>query len=214
MPSSAEELLERLSKKQRRQLENYEVLLLRFNQKINLISRASEEQVWQEHICHALALSWKSFPAGSTVVDWGTGGGLPAIPLAISFPEVSFFAVDASGKKVQAVRAMARRLGLENLFVWEGRAEAWPGEAQYSVSRATASLAELWRWHECVYAPSEIAPGKDDWSPGLLCLKGGDLRGEIAELQSPCPVAHIEKYALEPIFQEASFTEKYIVEVR
>lgn len=214
MSSPAEGFLERLSEKQQRQLEGYETLLLRFNQKINLISRASEEQVWQEHICHALVLSWRSFPAGSTVVDWGTGGGLPAIPLAIAFPEVRFFAVDTSGKKVQAVRAMTRRLELENLFAWEGQAETWPGEAQYSVSRATAPLAELWRWHERVYAPSEAAPGKDDWLPGLLSLKGGDLREEIAELKSLYPPAHIEKYALEPIFQEASFTEKYIVAVR
>lgn len=214
MPSPTEELLERLSEKQRRQLEAFETLLLRFNRKINLISRASEEQVWQEHIQHALTLSWKSFPAGSAVVDWGTGGGLPAIPLAIAFPEVRFFAVDASGKKVQAVRAMARRLGLENLFVWKGRAEAWPGEAQYSVSRATAPLADLWRWHARAFTPGVALPGEGDWPPGLLALKGGDLRGEIAGLKEAYPAVQVERHALEPILGEPFFAEKYIVVVQ
>lgn len=213
MPSPTEELLERLSEKQRRQSEAFETLLLRFNRKINLISRASEGRVWQEHIQHALALSWKSFPAGSAVVDWGTGGGLPAIPLAISFPEVRFFAVDASGKKVQAVRAMARRLGLENLFVWKGQAEAWPGEAQYSVSRATAPLAELWGWHMRIFASSKTVP-EESWPPGLLALKGGDLRGEIAGLKEAYPAVQVERHALEPILGEPFFTEKYIVAVQ
>src|SRR5690606_41790758 len=107
----------------------------------------SEERLFERHILHSLSLTFRKFPAGSTVVDWGTGGGLPAVPLAIVFSDVRIHAVDSVRKKVQAVRTMARRLGLENLDTWHGRAEAYPGDADFSVSRATASLSVLWSWH-------------------------------------------------------------------
>ena len=207
-----------LSNEQREKLAEYERLLVRFNQKINLISRPSEARVRTEHTLHSLALAWKGFPPGARVVDWGSGGGLPAVPLAVAFPEVRFTAVDANGKKVRAVRAMARRLKLGNLTAWKGRAEAWPasaGEAAgWSVARATAPLEALWRWHRRVCQPPEALPRKGDWPPGLLALKGGDLSEEVAALKETFPSVRAEQYALQPLLEHGFFSDKCIVVVR
>ena len=151
---------------------------------------------------------------GSEVlVDWGTGGGLPAIPLAIAFPDVTIHAVDAVGKKIQAVHTMALRLGLSNLHPWHGRAEAWPGAAIYSVARATAPLRDLWRWHIRARDPHEPTTQEHDWRPGLICLKGGALCTEINMLQQRYPSVHVETTPLEPMLGTSYFSEKYIVEV-
>lgn len=203
-----------LTPEQREQLADFERLLVQFNDKINLISRPSEPRVRTEHTLHSLALSWKAFPDGAQVVDFGTGGGLPALPLAIAFPQASFTAVDANGKKVRAVRAMGRRLGLDNLTAQQSRAEAWAGAAGYAVSRATAPLAELWRWHRRAFAPPQRPPDEGDWPPGLLALKGGDLSKEIAALRDAFPQVRIEEHPLEPLLGRSFFEDKRIVAVR
>ncbi len=203
--------LDALSDVQREMLDTFQQLLLHFNSRINLISREDEAHVVR-HVLHALAFTWRGFPAGSIIVDWGTGGGLPAIPLAICYPSVQVHAVDAVGKKVQAVRMMARRLGLENLYAWHGRAEEWPGRAQYSVSRATAPLERLWRWHVRISEEVRVEGGSG-WPPGLFCLKGGDLRSEIADLKDAFPSVSIERHALRPWLDDPFFTGKYLVEV-
>jgi 16S rRNA (guanine527-N7)-methyltransferase len=204
---------ESLTGAQREQLRDYQKMLLRFNQRVNLISPDTEGDVRTRHLLHGLSLTVRGFPAGSTIVDWGTGGGLPAIPLAIVHPEVTVVAVDSVGKKVRAVRTMARRLGLENCFPWKGRAEAWDGSAHYSVSRATAPLADLWRWHTRIAESDGPLIGDDHWRPGLLCLKGGDLSDEIAELRAEDPDVHIEQHALRPMLGDPYFAEKVLVEV-
>ena len=210
----------RLTDAQRARLQDYRRLLVSYNRKLNLISPATEEEADERHLLHSLVLAQHRFPAGSTVVDWGTGGGLPAIPLAICFPEVTVHAVDAVRKKVQAVNAMARRLGLTNLEAWHGRAEAWPGRTHYSVSRATAPLATLWTWHHRVSTaplPGAPLPGADaaaGWAPGLLCLKGGDLAEEIAALREVAPEVEVTQHPLEPLLGRSYFREKYLLEVR
>ncbi|NBC18449.1 MAG: 16S rRNA (guanine(527)-N(7))-methyltransferase RsmG [Bacteroidetes bacterium] len=188
--------------------------LLHFNRRINLVSREDEAHLWTHHLVHCLALAARPFPAGSVVVDWGTGGGLPALPLAICFPAVEVHAVDAVGKKIRAVRAMGRRLGLDNLHPWHGRAEQWPGRAHYSVSRATAPLSDLWRWHRRVRVGELPKSEGASWQPGLLCLKGGDLRAEIADLKALEPALAVTQHPLEPVFGDAYFAEKVLVEVR
>jgi 16S rRNA (guanine527-N7)-methyltransferase len=203
-----------LSTAQRDRLADYERLLVQFNDKINLISRPSEARVRTEHTLHSLALAWKSLPPGAQVVDWGSGGGLPAVPLAIRFPQAHVTAVDANGKKVRAVRAIARRLSLENLTAWKGRAETWTGTAGWSVTRATAPLETLWRSHRRTYAPPDAATRAKDWPPGLLALKGGDLSVEIAALEEAFPRAEVEKHTLEPLLGDPFFTDKCIVAVR
>jgi 16S rRNA (guanine527-N7)-methyltransferase len=205
---------ERITDEQREQLDAFEEQLLRFNRRVNLISSGSERHVRTQHLLHCLTLTARAFPAGSTIVDWGTGGGLPAIPLAICFPDVTVVGVDSVGKKVRAVRTIARRLGLDNCFAWNGRAEAWTGEAHYSVSRATAPLATLWRWHRRVAVEWEGALGDDDWSPGLLALKGGDLSDEIEALRAAAPNAELRRHALESLLgRNGFFGEKELVSV-
>lgn len=199
-----------------RQLLNaYEEMLRRFNDRVNLISSNSERHIQTQHLLHCLTLSFREFPAGSTVVDWGTGGGLPAIPLAIRFPEVTFVGVDSVSKKARAVRTMARRLGLENCYAWAGRAADWGGEAHYSVSRATAPLDQLWQWHRRVVVDLDTAPAEDEWPQGLLVLKGGDLTDEVAALQDIDSEAEVERGSLQLLLgRNGFFGEKELVAVR
>ena len=171
-----------LSARQRDLLSQYATELARVNKRFNLVAPSTLADLERAHLRHSLALTWRAFPAGATVVDWGAGGGLPTVPLAIAFPETQFVAVDSVGKKMEAVRLFARRLGLANLTVWNGRAEDYDGPApHYAVSRATAPLANLWAWTERVRQPVERVP-EGAWAPGLLTLKGGDLGAEIAAL--------------------------------
>ena len=204
-----------LTAEQKEKLEALEEHLLRFNQRVNLISPETEGAFRTRHLLHCLTLTVRDFPDGCTIVDWGTGGGLPAIPLAICEPEVTVVGVDSVGKKVRAVRTIARRLGLENCFTWNERAEEWAGEAHYSVSRATAPLATLWQWHRRVAVDLEAPPQEDEWQQGLLALKGGDLSNEIAALRSADPDVGVERYNLKNLLgRNRFFGEKEIVAVR
>lgn len=176
---------------QRATLDLYVAEVERLNRRVNLVARPATRADVERHVRHCLALAARPFPAGAVLVDWGTGGGLPAVPLAVAFPDVRVVAVDAVGKKTEAVKLFARRLGLENLEVWNGRAQAYDGPApHYSVSRATAPLASLWGWHARAAEPLDPdAAGAPDgaWAPGLVCLKGGDLAAEAAALADAFP---------------------------
>ena len=214
-----------LTDRQLQQLRDYERRLLRINRKHNLVSPTAAAHFRAHHVTHVLALRRKSFPKGAVVVDWGTGGGLPAVPLAIVQPEVTVHAVDAVRKKTQAVQMIARRLELTNLQCWHGRAEAWDGAAHYSVSRATAPLAELWQWHLRVaepmgaLAPTGASEGigasttDNQWAPGLICFKGGDLREEVAHLRESAPGVQVHQYALSGLAGDDYFQEKVLVTV-
>lgn len=211
---------EPLRVEQKSQLDAYESMLLRFNRKLNLISPDTEDHFRERHLLHCLALTCRQFPQGAHIVDWGTGGGLPAIPLAIAAPDATVYAVDSVGKKVQAVRTMARRLGLDNCFPWDGRAENWTGHVQYSVSRATAPLRDLWTWHLSAYEhdpaieQASLGNGAEIWQPGLICLKGGDLSDEIGALSDAYPDTSVEQIALRALLKRPYFSDKYIVTVR
>lgn len=205
----------RLTAGQQEQLAAYEEQLVQFNQRVNLISPETEDEIRTRHLLHCLTLTVREFPAGSTIVDWGTGGGLPAVPLAICFPEVTVVGVDSVGKKGRAVRTMARRLDLDNCYAWTGRAEEWDGEAHYSVSRATAPLATLWQWHRRVAIDLEASPEEDEWPQGLLALKGGELRDEISALRDLDADIDVERISLKALLgRNGFFGEKEIVAVR
>lgn len=184
-------------------------LLRHTNARINLIARTDVQHVKERHLLHCLALVRRPFAPGSTVVDWGTGGGLPLLPLAICNPDVAFVGVDAVEKKTLAVRAMARTLGLANVETWHGRAEAYGAAHTHSVSRATAPLDMLWTWH----APGAVAGDAPAgaWRPGLVVLKGGDLGGEIAALRQQWTGLHIETAPVG--LPGAYYADKHVVTV-
>lgn len=194
---------------QRDLLHRFEQLVRETNERINLVSRRSMEDFSERHVAHSLALAARRFPDGSTVADFGTGGGLPGIPLAIVFPEVQFVLIDSIRKKAAAVQSIIQELELPNASVWHGRAEDWPGRADYVVSRATAPLADLWRWSVGKRNEAERPLPDDFWQPGLLALKGGDLRTEIADLEKAFRNLNINLHPL-----GARFEDKVIVEVR
>lgn len=192
-------------------LQSYSDMLAEVNRSVNLISRESVDERWTRHILHSLCLGLKPFPRGSRVVDWGTGGGLPLVPLAIAFPEVRFVGVDSVRKKVLAVRSIIRRLQIENAGAVHARAESWVGVAEYSVSRATAPLARLWRWHTRIARPGPVPEGC--WPAGLVCLKGGDLSDEVAELLARYHDVHVDVLPLAEITSVPEFAGKQIVSV-
>ena len=212
MTAPAWDPLADLSPAQRARLNEYAADLATLTRRVNLISPASAAEVEERHLVHSLSLARRDFPAGATVVDWGAGGGLPSVPLAIRFPEVQFVAVEAVGKKAEAIRLFARRLSLPNLEVWAGRAEAWSGRGDYAVARATAPLADLWTWFTRVRTPVAAAPA-GAWEPGLVCLKGGNLDDEIAAVESLSRDVSVERIPLLPLVGRSYFREKEIVAV-
>ena len=202
-------------------LDAYASALGDWNKKVNLVARGSVTEVRWRHVPHCLAIAARRFPDDSVVVDWGTGGGLPAIPLAIAFPNIQVVAVDSTAKKTAALKSMVRNLGLENVIVWNGRAEAWEGKASYFVSRAAAPLRKLWQWSKRAgseawsSAEADVGPAPDGehrpmWEPGLICLKGGDLAKEIRQVKRVA----IEQWGLEEIIKGSGFEDKYILHVK
>ncbi|WP_081161530.1 16S rRNA (guanine(527)-N(7))-methyltransferase RsmG [Niastella populi] len=185
-----------------------EELYTDWNSKINVISRKDLDSLYEKHVLHSLTIATAfDFPAGSNIVDLGTGGGFPGIPLAIFFPEVKFHLVDSIGKKIKVVDAVAEGLGLKNVTTRHGRIEEIKDRKfDFVVSRAVAPLKDLWTWSKpLLKKPNPNNPGNQ---PGLICLKGGDLHAEISE--SGCRPRVMEIFE---IFQEAYFREKFMLYV-
>lgn len=180
---------------------------------MNLFSKGTESDFFRRHILHSLSLLYRSFPEHAVVVDWGTGGGFPGLPLAIATPSVQFHLVDAVAKKTRAVRSAARRIGVSNVDVWHTRAEHFHTPVHYSVSRATAPLATLWQWHQAVVTPFNGAAGEGYWKQGLHCLKGGGLTDEIEELRILDPSVTVSLLDLHVLLGDPYFDKKYIVSV-
>lgn len=164
-----------------------------WNAKVNVISRKDMEHFMEHHVLHSLALSFYFSPqAGDGVLDIGTGGGFPGIPLAIMYPEVSFVLVDSIGKKVKVVNEVASALGLENVSAVHSRAEDMTGRFDYAVTRAVARLTNLVIWCR---RPKLLIPA-------LYCLKGGDLKDEVEEIDAfPSTVYKIASKFKEPFFE-------------
>lgn len=196
------------SDKQLQQLQQLKALYSDWNEKINVISRKDIDSLYEKHVLHSLSIAAVfEFNAGSHIVDLGTGGGFPGIPLALFFPEVNFHLVDSIAKKLKVVQAIADELGLTNVTTQHSRIEEIKNRKfDYVVSRAVAPLKELWQWSRPLITtqPAQTLNHK----PGLICLKGGDLNIEIQESQTKPKIVDITG-----LYSEDYFKEKYIIYV-
>lgn len=171
-----------------------------WNSKINVISRKDIESLYEKHVLHSLAIATLAdFQPGMQVIDIGTGGGFPGIPLAIFYPEVQFHLVDSIAKKLKVVTSVAESIGLKNVTTQHTRAEDIVNRKfDFSVSRAVAPLKDLWRWSKPLIKKTANSPIPN----GLICLKGGDLTQEIFESGVKPNIIHIYSLFHEPFFQE------------
>lgn len=190
--------------KQLEQFAALKVLYEDWNSKINVISRKDIAGLYLKHVLHSLAIAAViEFKPQTQIIDIGTGGGFPGIPLAIFFPDVQFHLVDSIGKKLKVVDEIAAAIGLTNVTTQHVRAEEIKNrQFDFAITRAVAPIKDLWKWSY----PLIKKGNKQDLSNGLICLKGGDLVQEIAE--SPIKPTLIP---IEEIFTEEFFKEKYLV---
>lgn len=193
------------SGKQLEQLSALDRLYTDWNEKINVLSRKDIGSLYERHVLHSLSIA-AVFPLKGEVLDLGTGGGFPGIPLAIFFPEVQFHLVDSIGKKLKVVEAIAKEIDLQNVTVQHTRVESIQNRKfDTVVSRAVAPLKNLWQWSRPILKKNKKQEGEINTN-GLICLKGGDLTSEIAE--SGCRPNAVE---ISTLFAEEYFKEKYIL---
>jgi 16S rRNA (guanine527-N7)-methyltransferase len=210
--------------KQTDQFKALEAVYREWNDKINVISRKDIDSLYEKHVLHSLSIAAVfDFDPGSQVIDLGTGGGFPGIPLAIFFPEVKFHLVDSIAKKLKVVEAVAATLELNNITTQHTRIEDIRNRKfDFVVSRAVAPLKDLWRWSKpvlnspavgnrqlAVQPPDSLSVGSQAQQlPGLICLKGGDLAAEIQESGTKPRIL-----AIKEIFNEEFFADKYMLYV-
>ncbi|MCB0456630.1 MAG: 16S rRNA (guanine(527)-N(7))-methyltransferase RsmG [Flavobacteriaceae bacterium] len=175
-----------------------------WNQKINVVSRKDIDELYLRHVVHSLGIAKvQVFQPDSTILDVGTGGGFPGIPLAILFPETHFTLVDSIGKKIKVVEAVSEALQLENVKAAHQRAETIPGNFDFIVSRAVTQMEEFVGWVKDKVAKKS----RHDLKNGILYLKGGDLTHELM----PFPKATI--FELQNYFKEDFFETKRVVHI-
>ena len=192
-----------LTEKQREQMAQLEVLYPEWNAKINVISRKDIENLEVNHILHSLGLiKFVKFTPGTQVMDLGTGGGFPGIPLAIYYPEVTFRLVDRIAKKLKVAQDIAERIGLTNVTFQHGDVKEVKGKFDFVVSRAVMDLGEM------VPLVRRFIDSEDRNAVpnGLLCLKGGDLSGEVSQYKNKVLIDELSSY-----FKEVFFKTKKIL---
>jgi 16S rRNA (guanine527-N7)-methyltransferase len=175
-----------------------------WNNKVNVISRQDIVNLYEHHVLHSLAIGkFIDFQPGTKVMDLGTGGGFPGIPLAILFPDVHFHLVDSIGKKVAVAEAVAKAMGLKNVTVECARAEAHQQQYDFVVSRAVADMMIIYGW---VINNIKRGTSFNDVPNGLICLKGGNLDMELAPFKDL-----IYKFQIRDMINEVWFVDKYVV---
>lgn len=191
-----------LSEKQISLFEKLEALYQDWNQKINVVSRNDIDELYLRHVLHSLAIAKiQPFMEGSKILDVGTGGGFPGIPLAIMFPQVNFHLVDSIGKKIKVVDEVVAGLELTNVHTTHERVENIKGKYDFITSRAVAQMETFVHWTKDKVAKKN----RHDRKNGILYLKGGDLTEELMLY----PKATV--YPLSDIFSESFFETKHLV---
>ena len=192
-----------LSPKQKEQFSQLDELYRFWNSRINLISRKDIDRLYLHHILHSLAIAKViSFLPGEKVLDVGTGGGFPGIPLAILFPETDFHLVDSIGKKIKVVQEVASGCALKNVRASHDRAEQIDGKFHFVVSRAVTRLSEFYPWVKGKFEKKSVNTIQN----GILYLKGGDLAEEIKESGLKTELIPLSKF-----FKEDYFDSKFVV---
>jgi len=194
-----------LKKKQINQLSQLGSLYEHWNEQINVISRKDIHLLYERHILHSLAIARLiSFNAGTKVLDVGTGGGFPGIPLAILFPEVQFTLIDSIGKKIKVVNAVANELGLTNVQGIHTRVQDLNEKFDFIVSRAVTNLPDFLKWIN----GKTKSKSSNSLINGLLYLKGGDFEEELLQIKK-----YYQVYPLSDWFEEEFFETKKLVYV-
>lgn len=192
-----------LTETQIEQFAKLKLLYEEWNSQINVISRKDIDELYTRHILHSLGIAKViQFKPGTSIMDVGTGGGFPGIPLAILFPEASFYLIDTIGKKIKVVNAISEALGLKNVEGVQKRAENVKFEFDFIISRAVTYLPRFNNWIKGKFAPDSF----NDLPNGLLYLKGGDLSEELKEAGKP-----FESFDLTNYFSEDFFETKKVI---
>jgi len=193
-----------LTSEQTRQYDALEALYREWNDKINVISRRDIDNLYEHHVLHSLAIARViRFRPGTRILDFGTGGGFPGIPLAIRFPECQFKLIDGTGKKIRVAQEVCQAIGLKNCQPEHLRGEDEHGQYDFIVSRAVMPLPDLVK-----IARKNIARQQHNALPnGIICLKGGDLQAETRPFHRIVQLTDISTLFSEPWFKE----QKYVI---
>lgn len=195
-----------LTGEQKQQFGQLAELYAYWNERVNVVSRKDIGNLYEKHVLHSLGIAKvHRFKAGSRVLDAGTGGGFPGIPLAILFPETQFHLADSIGKKIMVAKEVSQALGLNNTKAEHKRVELLKEEYDFVVSRAVTRLAEFYPW-----VKNKISEGYDSGlKHGILCLKGGDMKEEIKASK----LKRVREFSLSEHFREHFFETKKVVYV-
>ncbi|MDB2656773.1 16S rRNA (guanine(527)-N(7))-methyltransferase RsmG [Crocinitomicaceae bacterium] len=195
-----------LTEKQREQFADLEILYNDWNSQINVISRKGTDNFYERHVLHSLAIAKvMSFKDGSKILDVGTGGGFPGIPLAILYPECDFLLVDSIGKKIKVVNHVAQALKLTNVKGIHERAEKIDQQFDFIVSRAVTAMPKFLNWTKGKF----LKENKNDLKNGILYLKGGDLSEEMKTVKKA-----VQYFDIPDFFEGEFFETKKVVYVR
>ena len=200
-----EKYFPKLSEEQKEQFKALDALYHEWNEKINVISRKDIDNLYEHHVLHSLAIGrFIHFKAGSRILDFGTGGGFPGVPLSILFPECEFKLIDGTGKKIRVAQEVCNAIGLKNCHPEHLRGEDEKGKYDFVVSRAVMPLPDLLK-----IVRKNISKEQRNAIPnGVICLKGGDLQAETQPFRRI-----VESTELSTYFKEEWFKEKHVIYV-
>ena len=192
-----------LSDEQQRQLAMLEELYRDWNAKINVISRKDIDNLYEHHVLHSMSIAMMiNFRPGTKILDFGTGGGFPGIPLAILFPECQFKLIDGTGKKIRVAQEVAQAIGLKNCEPQHLRGEDEKGRYDFVVSRAVMPLPDLAK----IVRKNMAREQRNALPNGIVCLKGGDLQSELQPFRHIVDTAELSQW-----FSEEWFKQKYVI---